>query len=1535
MKIVISIISIIAVSMPCLGAISGEGTKANPYRIRSFEDFHEFATDSFYWGSEIYAQLETDIDMNPNLNGRQLYRTAVIAGDNDASTGGFQGPLFKANFNGDGHVLSNITIDDRENSSSYLGLFGRIGSNGVVNNIYVKNCKIFSSSQSTYIGGLAGVNIGSVDSCVVSGNLNGGYGSRAIGGLLGSNDGEVNDCYAKISLTCGDMSRNIGGLIGSNHNGIITNSRASGNIVGGYNSQFLGGLVGYNWESSFLDNCYASCSVNSKDNSYSLGGLIGYNSYSDVNGCYAICNIDGGEDVRSVGGLIGYNDASDINGCFAKVDVKFENNLREAGGLLGSNTGDVKNSFSSGSINCENNVILLGGLIGGNNGNISSSFATTDINCGQNSEYIGGLSGASGSSIYNSYSKSSIRAQNASMYIGGLVGQTTNNTTSNCYAIGHIVVDGNSNYVGGLIGHNKWSNIKHSFWDVYNSGLVESDGGTGLTNAQMKTETTFATEGWDFVNVWDIIENKTYPFLKNISSPAPIAYNIDASQRTDGSRLIDIRYDLYETSGQNCIITIKVSSDGGNTWTVPATSFYGEIGNNVASGSGKLIVWDAGSDIPGEFGQNYKVEISATIHNLTGHALSNAFTVDNRTPAIVETQFNRMPAVIPQYSFSDPTRSTLPLKFAGEILASGTAPIDLGPLSITARINNPTTSNVKVKLKIKEYISPSGEMHTKLFNRSFSENAYFKNIGFLSSSDLSLLVHPPSQETGTWQVNLDLYQRKGVTSLSDEKIASFPLEFTVKNPDEPTVEYPDPAEDSLGNVLMPPNQISLSNTAWYVIYQNINMLGDFLGETGKIGASYSNYYEGLEEILENIRNSAILKVKPKIIGTDVVYNINWYHSIIRPFDFGIDRAVIIAYIPNGVLSSDLIDSGSAKIIESEGQIKALMWLINGVDKRIWQTSGRNRCEWISRDLSFKLQAESVRSKKVQFSLELQIGPFSGASLNYEKLSNAPWVYDYNKWITSPKDVFWYDIAVTDPVTIIDNSHKLEINPSLDYLLASENGSIFLPYECTTKERIVSWSDATNSPLIPPELKLMSAIKEFSSDQPITLNKPATISLPFDNSASEYEELGIFKWDAVTSNWIAVNTEIDQVAGQASTKITETGIYAMFETEISLPPIPEISLEFPVGDIQIQQHTPEFKWNDPVGNGWLYQIQIDDLADFISPDVDEICTMSNTILADWLEEKVYFWRVRRIDQTGAVSDWTDPASFLVAPDTTHPHISKLRPTDGSEITEGLPSISAKIIDEETAIDSSNIFMQIDSNDVSCQYDPFDKLVSHVPDFPFAPGSHSISILVRDIAGNENNISWDFTVSRYVDVKSRPFNGGLTVPADLISVTDSNELFIECKSKQGYKFNKWSVEPENAAIIQSPYSFMTAVNILGNATFFANFTKVEDFTNDGKVNFKDFSILCNYWSNNCKAPSYCNGVDLTQDGTVDIKDVTHFLNKWLYDSKFDIITFSHFAQFANWWMISDCELHNNCEGLDYNLDGSLDTNDLRILSETWLK
>lgn len=92
----------------------------------------------------------------------------------------------------------------------------------------------------------------------------------------------------------------------------------------------------------------------------------------------------------------------------------------------------------------------------------------------------------------------------------------------------------------------------------------------------------------------------------------PTVSNVSASQRGDGSRLVDVYYDLAETLGDWPYVTLKISTDGGTTYSITPTSVTGDVNRNLAPGTGKHIVWDAKTDMPDVSGDNYKAQVSAS-----------------------------------------------------------------------------------------------------------------------------------------------------------------------------------------------------------------------------------------------------------------------------------------------------------------------------------------------------------------------------------------------------------------------------------------------------------------------------------------------------------------------------------------------------------------------------------------------------------------------------------------------------------------------------------------------------------------------------------------------------------------------------------------------------------------------------------------------------------------------------------------------------------------------------------------------------------
>ncbi len=90
----------------------------------------------------------------------------------------------------------------------------------------------------------------------------------------------------------------------------------------------------------------------------------------------------------------------------------------------------------------------------------------------------------------------------------------------------------------------------------------------------------------------------------------PAITNVRASQR-EGTKLVDIYYDAADADGDLLKVRIEISDNDGAKYSVPAFTLTGDIGEGVAPGTGKHIVWDAGTDWDGEYSDQMRVKVFA------------------------------------------------------------------------------------------------------------------------------------------------------------------------------------------------------------------------------------------------------------------------------------------------------------------------------------------------------------------------------------------------------------------------------------------------------------------------------------------------------------------------------------------------------------------------------------------------------------------------------------------------------------------------------------------------------------------------------------------------------------------------------------------------------------------------------------------------------------------------------------------------------------------------------------------------------------
>jgi formylglycine-generating enzyme required for sulfatase activity len=87
--------------------------------------------------------------------------------------------------------------------------------------------------------------------------------------------------------------------------------------------------------------------------------------------------------------------------------------------------------------------------------------------------------------------------------------------------------------------------------------------------------------------------------------------NLRVSQRA-GTNLVDLHYDLSTIATNPMFVAVAVSTNGGNSYDLPASHFTGDVGFGPTAGTNKWIVWEAFRDWPDQFSTNVFFRLTAS-----------------------------------------------------------------------------------------------------------------------------------------------------------------------------------------------------------------------------------------------------------------------------------------------------------------------------------------------------------------------------------------------------------------------------------------------------------------------------------------------------------------------------------------------------------------------------------------------------------------------------------------------------------------------------------------------------------------------------------------------------------------------------------------------------------------------------------------------------------------------------------------------------------------------------------------------------------
>ncbi len=293
--------------------VVGDGSVNYPFQISTAEQLAKIGTvvegeENPYTLASCY-ELVADINMN-ELEGN--WAPFGVNGDIP----------FEGVFDGNGHYINNIAIS---NDAQNVGLFGTIGTNGVVKNLKLNNSQVTVNANNEYVGVVAGTNKGVIERVETKGTTiyNAVNNTAYVGGIVGlnlsNNDSSVRT-VAKVDRVSADVKFYNSPAVVNAETGEITTpvqTNVVGNIAGvvGYNK---GGLVRFSYAvgEATIENGTTFGGLINKNEYIAIGSVSGYNQYTtnlgaNVKDCYSAINVVANG--NTVAGLIYENIDDNVN----------------------------------------------------------------------------------------------------------------------------------------------------------------------------------------------------------------------------------------------------------------------------------------------------------------------------------------------------------------------------------------------------------------------------------------------------------------------------------------------------------------------------------------------------------------------------------------------------------------------------------------------------------------------------------------------------------------------------------------------------------------------------------------------------------------------------------------------------------------------------------------------------------------------------------------------------------------------------------------------------------------------------------------------------------------------------------------------------------------------------------------------------------------------------------------------------------------------------------------------------------------------
>ncbi len=447
----------------------GTGTLTNPYLIGTYEQL-------------------LNMKQHPN-SAYKLIRDLDLHGIDHK-------PIFDQNIqcqaflDGDGHTISNMTVDS---DHAFPSLFGVIGDSSRITNLNVTDAKIIlhdlaESSLRLRAGILCGISFGRLEHITVSGVIQGNNLEKDgvfIGGLAAQTLYRITDCHSDVTIALndidvgsGDMALCVGGLVGVAANSFfncsaISNISVTSRTDSEKEIRNAAGLVSHfafdkRAESLMVKNCHSITDISINPIGYRESGVCAglINQISNVMSvCISDCSAKGTLSAVFVSGFIKLISATNVSITKSSFDGNINCRNIAAGFIYQLSVprdgiASIENCFSRGTISANRYGCGFFYMILKSKVTISKCYSDMDVTA-RDAFGFGYI--FAGTSIKQCYTCGELTARN---YAAGLIKAAADSIITDCYSCCNITINNPKEdlYVGGLMVTVGYSTVSNCYF---------------------------------------------------------------------------------------------------------------------------------------------------------------------------------------------------------------------------------------------------------------------------------------------------------------------------------------------------------------------------------------------------------------------------------------------------------------------------------------------------------------------------------------------------------------------------------------------------------------------------------------------------------------------------------------------------------------------------------------------------------------------------------------------------------------------------------------------------------------------------------------------------------------------------------------------------------------------------------------------------------------------------------------------------------------------------------------------------------------